>query len=721
MPRVPTVDNYSVMPNVQPAGAFSLGISPEQATVGARQIEQAGQQLSKAGEGAAAVQIDATLQASQLRIDGGLNDLKESAINLRFDPQIGFENAKGIDALQRPSGQSLTQEYGTMLEKRASDIENTLTETQKVAFRQNANNIIVGFKGEAERHEGSQFQTYALSVREGTIRNRMTEIGLNYNNIEITDQAVNSIKAAAYDQARLLGKSAEWAEAQSRDATSKAHTLAIQTALQKNNPSYADGYLKKYAKDMQPDDILQVNGSLTKQLDGQIGLDTATQVIQEMGPKITTSDSDRAFNIALGTESNYRQFDANGKPLTSSAGAIGIAQVMPATAPEAAKLAGLPWDEGKYKNDADYNRALGKAYFDQQLKQNNGNLAMAYAAYNAGPGRLEEGMKAAKDKGTPQNWLQEMPTETQNYVNKNMTAFGVGAGQFDKPTLVEVQNSVREKIGPNQPERLRIALDESERQYKAIETATKQRSEEAVAAGMRGVMENGGRFTDLPANVRGAIAPEDTVKVMDFAKRIANGDDTTSLWLYNKLTSNPEQLKNMTDDQFFALRSELSQADFKHFADERGKMITGRTPDGPGDLNSDAITRTLNDRLNSMGIDPTPKDGSTNAERVGAVRRFVNQSIAVEQANRGKKMNDVEVSGFIDSLFAQKNKVISSSLFGGARLSTVNDIPSATRDALKASFKRNGVDNPTDADLLNAYWRQVGKIEKANAKANTNG
>lgn len=740
MPTVPVYNNGNLAstPNISPAAGLDLGISPEGATVGARQLTQLGDTITQAGKQQAAIEVDALQQANQLRVDDSLNQLKESSLKLRYDPQAGFENVKGIDALQRQSGKSLMDDYGELLQTRSSDIENSLSnDAQKIAFRKNANNIITGFKGDVEQHESAQFQGYALSVREGTIKNRITEIGLNYNNPEVVANAVNSIRAATYDQGRLLGKSAEWSEAQARESTSNAHKTAVLTALQKNDPTYADAYLKKHSGEMTPDDILQVNGTLTKQLDGQIGLGTATSVMQEMAPKIQTSDSDRAFNIALGSESNYKQFDKDGKPLTSSAGAIGIAQVMPGTAPEAAKLAGLPWDEEKYKNDPTYNRALGKAYFDKQLKDFHGNLALAYAAYNAGPQRLKDviekdatmnvtynadGTQTTSYTGDiPPDWLSKMPKETQDYVTKNMKAYGNGAGQYDKPTLLDVQAAIRAKTSTGNPERLKIALDEGERQYNATLAAVKQKNEEAKANAMRGVMDNGGRFTDLPANVRGSLAPEDVTGVMDFAKKISSGDNTTSLWLYNKLTTNPQELKSMTDDQFFALRSELSIEDFKHFSDERGKLISGTAPNSPGDMNTDAITRTLNDRLNSMGIDPTPKDATDDAERVGAVRRFVNQSIAVEQANRGKKMSDVEVSGFIDSLLSQQSNVFSSTFFGSPRIAKTGDIPSATKDALKEAFKRKGITDPSDTDILNAYWRQVSLMQKQKPKAKTNG
>lgn len=717
MPTVPTIDNFRVMPTAQPVAATDTGISPAQATVGARLLMNAGEQITQAGKDYADIEIDALQQANQLRVDDALNQAKEASLKMTYDPEVGYQNIKGIDALQRPSGLSLADEYGGELDKTFGNIEATLSnEAQKIAFRKNANNILTAFKGDATQHEGQEFQTYGLSVGEGTIKNRTAEIVAAYNNPEKVAESVASIKAATYRNGKLLGKSAEWIEAEAREATSKAHRMVVMTAMEKNNPTYADAYMQKNAKEMNPDDILAVSGTLTKQMDGQIGLTTATAVMQDLGPRIQTSESDRAFNIALGTESNHRQFDATGKPLTSPAGAIGIAQVMPGTAPEAAKLAGLEWDENKYKNDPEYNRALGKAYFAEQLRQNNGNLAMAYAAYNAGPGRLQEGLTAAKKKGEPQNWLQEMPAETQNYVSKNMKEFGAGGGQYQKPTLLEVQAEVRKRIGEGQPDRLKIALDESERQYKMVEEATKQKYAEAKANAMRTLMQNGGRFTDLPAGLRGELDPNDVSAVMEFGKKISNGDDTTSLYLYQKLSADPAALKNMTDDQFFALRAELSQTDFKHFADQRASLINGTGDNSPGSLNNEAINRVTNDRLNSMGIDPTPEDGSTNAERVGALRRFINQSIAVEQTNRGKKMNDVEISGFIDTLLAQKSSVFHDGTFSGPRITKINDIPSDTKNALKAAFKRNGVENPTDADLLNAYWRQTSLINSKTKK-----
>ncbi|RQT19458.1 phage tail tape measure protein [Burkholderia contaminans] len=138
-------------------------------------------------------------------------------------------------------------------------------------------------------------------------------------------------------------------------------------------------------------------------------------------------------------ESGNRQFDANGRPITSSKGAIGIAQVMPDTAPEAAQLAGLPWDDKRYRNDAAYNEAIGRAYLNAQLKKYGNNSTLALAAYNGGPGYVDKLLATTSADGrsmdfrnptgvTETEFVNSLKPETRNYVQR----IGSGAGAFGR-------------------------------------------------------------------------------------------------------------------------------------------------------------------------------------------------------------------------------------------------------------------------------------------------
>lgn len=111
-----------------------------------------------------------------------------------------------------------------------------------------------------------------------------------------------------------------------------------------------------------------------------------------------------------------KQFDPKtGKPLTSKAGAVGIAQVMESTGPEAADLAGLPWDRDRWLHDEEYNKALGEAYY-LSLYRRFGSLDKADAAYNAGPTFVQNALDASGGDMTA--FINSLPAETQEYLKK---------------------------------------------------------------------------------------------------------------------------------------------------------------------------------------------------------------------------------------------------------------------------------------------------------------
>ena len=163
----------------------------------------------------------------------------------------------------------------------------------------------------------------------------------------------------------------------------------------------------------------------------------------------------------------------------------------------------------------------------------------------------------------------------------------------------------------------------------------------------------------------------------------------------------------MSDSAFYRYRPELSDADFRKFTDERNKR-TGKTAGsgGPGDLNSAAIKQNLDANLWNLGIKPNPKSDSEN-ERVGAIRKFVDDYFVAAQREAGKKFNDAEVSTHLNNLFA-KNETFkrfwSSDTKGPLLSMEIGDIPSGDKTAIKESFKKQGVSDPTDAQVLNAFF-----------------
>lgn len=743
MPTVPSYSNFQTAVSGQPNVSFQGGgaqapTGPTPGAIAADQASAFGRAASGAGEAFGRIQADMAQQVNETRVIDAVNKAKERMFDLRYNKDTGYTMQKGISALERPDGADLATEYTRRFQKDIDDIGSSLgNDAQKQAFNRHAGAMRTEMYGSAERHMSQEFTHYQTSVYEGATINAQRQIAIGYSDVAeggAVEQGVATIQAATRAKARLAGVSQEFADTQVRKAVSNAHVLALATALEKNDVAFADGYLKKFGKQMDADDLLKMQGHITKEMDLRAADGVAIKAVAVLTPKVFNTDSDRAFNILIGTESNNKQFGKDGKPLTSSAGAIGVAQVMPTTGPEAAKMAGLPWDEARYKNDPEYNRALGKAYFGKQLKDFDGNLAQAFAAYNAGPGAVKDYRDGTNTTGKNPNKIKTSDgvppfAETQAYVKKNMGEYEAGGGRFSTPTLLDVHNQVREQLGPNaKPQVLQAALQRSTQQFEDLIKAKTAQDTENVSNAMRGLVQNGGKWSDLSASQRAALPPKDIDNLMNFAVRISKGDDTTNSALYLKLSTEQGYLTSLSDNDFFKLRGQLNEADFKHFSQERATKMSGGGGNGFGDLNTQAIKDTVSDRLRQLKIDPTPKDGSNDAAQVGTIHRFVRNEISEAQRLAGKKFSDVETAKFVDKLFATnvpiKNTILGFATGGTSSQSLLSmkpgDIPGNVKDSLKKDFAARGNLNPSDSDYLGAYmYLQKAESQKSRLQGAT--
>jgi soluble lytic murein transglycosylase len=118
-------------------------------------------------------------------------------------------------------------------------------------------------------------------------------------------------------------------------------------------------------------------------------------------------------SITAQSESGNRDYYHGGSPVVSPKGARYAMQVMPATARDP----GYGVAPARGNSPDEYNR-VGRDYLEA-LHRKYGDPAKMWAAYNAGPGRLEKAMRRFG-----QDWLRGMPRETQEYVARNLRALG---------------------------------------------------------------------------------------------------------------------------------------------------------------------------------------------------------------------------------------------------------------------------------------------------------
>lgn len=126
--------------------------------------------------------------------------------------------------------------------------------------------------------------------------------------------------------------------------------------------------------------------------------------------------------IILAITRQESEFDPRAR---SSADARGLMQLLPSTARIVARMEGLPYQPNWLVDDPSYNVTLGAAYLQQLLETWNGSYILAFASYNAGPGRPREWIG---DWGDPRaqgtdviDWVELIPfSETRNYVQRVM-------------------------------------------------------------------------------------------------------------------------------------------------------------------------------------------------------------------------------------------------------------------------------------------------------------
>jgi soluble lytic murein transglycosylase len=114
----------------------------------------------------------------------------------------------------------------------------------------------------------------------------------------------------------------------------------------------------------------------------------------------------------------------NGK-LTSTAGAVGLMQIMPGTGRWIASIMDLEDYDEESLRDRDVNMTLGVWYLDYLWDEFDGNLVHVLAAYNAGPGNVRRWLEARTGSEDVDVFIETIPfDETRNYVKKVLGAYG---------------------------------------------------------------------------------------------------------------------------------------------------------------------------------------------------------------------------------------------------------------------------------------------------------
>lgn len=140
---------------------------------------------------------------------------------------------------------------------------------------------------------------------------------------------------------------------------------------------------------------------------------------QQLAQAAKTTSINPLFLYAIARQESAFREDAR-----SPVGAMGLMQLMPATAREMAKRSGMSFQPQDLLKP-EKNIALGSRYLNELLNQFNGNRILAAAAYNAGPSRVKRWLSKDDAKLPYDVWIETIPfQETRGYV-QNVLSFSV--------------------------------------------------------------------------------------------------------------------------------------------------------------------------------------------------------------------------------------------------------------------------------------------------------
>ncbi|HDY7063629.1 TPA: transglycosylase SLT domain-containing protein [Klebsiella pneumoniae] len=365
MPVVPTVAGRQVESRGVQTGGFQAVAQPN---ISDALLSTGSQALDVFGQAKQRANVALTQEASlQLNAVGN---------NLLNNPDSGFMNLQGKNAIGK--GQEYVQQFDSQVQSIAANLPD---EQARNAFLQQAQLQRIQFATTAGRHEIGQVRQFEAGMQEGTLR-------------ALSQQALSpGMFAPALMNARNSIIAYGKAHGQSDE---EIESNFVQWREQAANRASEAWYTPTYQQMMGPEGKIEVTD---------------------------TSSESQLFSAMIWQESGGNQYGKDGAPLVSPKGAVGVAQVMEDTGPEAARLAGVPWDRDKWLNDPRYNAKLGQAYFRAQMKRYDNNPVLAVAAYNAGPGSVDSWIKQFGDPRTGavsnEQFAAAIPyDETRNYVAK---------------------------------------------------------------------------------------------------------------------------------------------------------------------------------------------------------------------------------------------------------------------------------------------------------------
>lgn len=578
--RVPTSNEFSVGVANAPSANFAAPNLPD---VGV-EVTRAGNQAFSAGQEVVNAQMKMLAEMNELATDNALAQVKAFEQDLRVNPNNGYENLRGENALNRPNGQSLVDEYDGYLMEHANAIKDTLkNDVQKTLFTQRLDGIRQTLRNKTGEHlltEGRKWKDTSL--------NTQIELAANSFSLSTTDEerdaAIDRAISAARGLQDLYGWDSETMQKKVMDASDKAISQVIDDKIDKGDYAEARRLAIQYGAFAHGDTVVKARQKIEQAYQDQIIEDaTANFKPGDVIQIPVNTDSSKAdtgnpvhdtVNRIIGAESGG---DPNAKNKKSSAEGLGqfidstwfymVRKYRPdiANGKTNAQLKAL-------KRDPAIAREMTTRYVEENaaLLKKHGfpvNVRNLYVMHFLGSGEGPKLLRA--DPNQPvSSFISAQSIAANKTVLSGKTAqqvldwaaramkvgkdSGGGTSYVSIPTgdPVAMEKAIRQ-LPKNQQASVRANIN---RQISAYNEADKQRKAENTNAIM-GMLENGGSVNSIPKSVWSGLTTQEREKFRAYEAAVKNRNEKQLFEAntdnYLQMT-NPDVLRKMTREQVAA-------------------------------------------------------------------------------------------------------------------------------------------------------------------------
>ena len=556
-----------------------------------------------------------------------------------------------------------------------------------------------------------------LAARAG-LEGRWDEMG------QLANTGIDTIRR----QAAINGQPPEATQVQERAFLDAVHTTTVNGFLARGQTMEAATYLHDNADGMSAPAVAEVTARLRPMM-----LDAAAYALLD--------GLDAGVDpVALGTDVSVaqvwgaleRQESGGNQAAVSAVGAVGVAQIMPSTGPIAAQYAGVPFDPDRLKNDAAYNRQLGQAYLQAQVTTF-GAMPLALAAYNAGPGRVDQWIQRYGDPRTGaismEDFVARIPfKETREYVQTIMGRVGGGGGSGGQPasvppatgTLEDQLARLRAVQDPELRQRLEAGVRQRFNDRKVAEQEQELAAQRAIYGTVNSMDPSGDWRKLLPPDQRAYADQHNLSGALDeiIQRRRTGVPAATAPHVQLALSEvvrqaslgNPAAAAEIMNLRPYDPKLSWSDADRAMIAKVQVALRAGDGTTLAAAASDAEITGTIAQfRRQNLGIPDTALKGNGESAQQAAsfeqaMRLWVSDFSA---ANGGRKPSYRELQAKADELTFATPTLIPRRVWWDSveprpamQVTSIDQIPQQYRQQLRDSFKG---ETPTDEQLLERY------------------